>query len=490
MKLRYILTDGREINPQKLEHIIQYIPAVYKIILDLSHNVLDADVLTFLLEVAQISSTFKSIEIKSSNFSSVDINEECSQLIANAIASNQNLTEIILQQMKFCEGGVKIFAEALANNNRISKLSLISCRLNDEDVKLIINAIKQNSALTDLLLAGNSITSEVILEISNMLGNNSTLKSLNISGVSIDSIEAEKLVTSLIQNQSLKELYLSDCDLCPEGMEKIAYLLNNNKSLTTIDISDNQNCGKESFVSFLNAVAQNNNIAKLYISDFSEILHDDVLDLLIDILKTKQTLKVLSVARCNLDDDELIKILDAVNLNQTLNKLFASENRINNENTFSYIREKFNNNLSLMRLDLSDCYGYYTHPFYIKQFNIEIHNSKYSKIAEMVVNAEKFKGTIKVKKLAELVFDVYKDVILDELMFFLEEKTPDNAKIYLEKLRNPTLSLTSQSGDEGLWGMLPQDMSNKVISHILPPYKDTFREKEEVNNKVYATQSL
>lgn len=134
-------------------------------------------------------------------------------IIANAIRTNINLTNLCLSHNSIrCEGALHI-AEALKTNTSLTKLYLNSNRIGDHGACGLAAALTMNTTLIRLEIAYNEIGDTGIQEIATAIKSNSTLTTLSLSGINTNTTDATCLLDAFNYNSTIKRLYFYPSEL-------------------------------------------------------------------------------------------------------------------------------------------------------------------------------------------------------------------------------------------------------------------------------------
>ena len=136
-------------------------------------------------------------------------------------------------------------ANAVAYNDTIKRLLLNDNNMSIRGIKHLAHALKLNDTLQEIYLGNNNIDDDGAYYIAEMLAANKTLQWINLSGNNISDSGAKSIATSLSENMSLQFVYLDYNKIGNEGAEKIADALKNNHSIKRLDLCGNNKVSRD-----------------------------------------------------------------------------------------------------------------------------------------------------------------------------------------------------------------------------------------------------
>jgi NLR family CARD domain-containing protein 3 len=299
--LESLILIGNNIRCEGCLHLCQILKTNSTLqILNLSCNSIGAVGATSLGEVLfyHTYTTLKELYLCYNSISNDGVKGVSKGLVGVHPSSLQVLT---LDDNKFDDSGVCALFKALASNTSLIELSLSSTTYNDEGRKALAEALQLNTSLQNLCLSYSN------------LGN---------QGIQL-------LSDALIINTSLRELDLKGVDMTCEGFIAFSDALllrsSNNHTptvLTTLDVSNNQIC-------------------------------DESIQIFAKALITNTSIQVLNLAGNLIGDDGIRAIANALKVNSSLWYLNLSANVFMNRDSFVFLAEALQINITLRELDIS-----------------------------------------------------------------------------------------------------------------------------------------
>ena len=215
---------------------------------------------------------------------------------------NQTLRILKLENCYLDDEIAGHIATGLTKNSSVKQLNLKSNRSTSVGAARIFKSLEQNSSLEELDLSLNGFFShyqtmtndELGCAVEEMLTTNQTLRILNLQDCALDDVIAGHIATGLTKNTSVKQLNLKSNSITSVGAVQIFKSLEHSTSLEELDLSLNR------FTSF-------------YRSDDSEALGCAVERL----LRVNQTLRILNLQHCHLDDAVMHHIATGLKYNRS-----------------------------------------------------------------------------------------------------------------------------------------------------------------------------
>ena len=166
----------------------------------------------------------------------------------------------------------------------------------------------------------------------------SNLVSLDLAGTSLTNSDAISLALLLKKTTRLETLILVECNV--HNITCVAEALEGNKSLRTLDLSGNLSC-----------IHSNRRYHRHSQSVFSDLPQDSQVDKLADMLSVNQTLQLLRLSDCGLNQDETSTLFQVFisNQNTTLLTLNVSDNHYNTK----HLEEILSSNTSIQYVEIT-----------------------------------------------------------------------------------------------------------------------------------------
>jgi hypothetical protein len=148
-----------------------------------------------------------------------------------------SLQEFVFNVLEKANCEVAELAKLLRQYNRLKSFTITGCKsLQNQEAAAIANIVAANAILEELILSDCGICEEGALHLASMLKINKSLKRLDLSGNQIQDKGAEYIANALINNKNLYSLKLANCAIQNPGLAWIAHLIKLNKYITLIDL--------------------------------------------------------------------------------------------------------------------------------------------------------------------------------------------------------------------------------------------------------------
>lgn len=275
------------------------------------------------LEEADLQHVVKLIEflknLKFLDLSSNNLGETGIKILADSIKSNRSLLSLYLNKNNIDSNGGFYLADSIIKNETLEKLSLSGNKINDNGLSSLLTVLSNNNkTLKYLDISDNQLLNSDLQSISELITQNQTLNILNISNNVIGAVSSHLIGLSLRQNINLSIIYLQNTNLNEES----APLLFKN-------LSDSKIC-------------------EVYLDDnpFGEI----GAILLANVLKSNNSIRFVSLRKCNLTSMSLNCISKVLENNTGLEGLNLEENSFDEQSLIvleKVIKKKNNPNLKI-----------------------------------------------------------------------------------------------------------------------------------------------
>ena len=297
-------------------------------ILDLSGNNITAKYAKIIGNVVKLST-----ELHELNFAQSSIGDSSVGAISECL-TNSSLQILKMPDNYISSKGMKKIVEGIRNNKSLQTLDFSNNRISDDGVKAISEYLQSdNCKLQKLNLSSTSMTSKGAGYIADAIRLNATLmlQELNISynNISDNGIEAisKQLMNNIPQEggqsqvaRGLEKLFISHIKISDNGIRAIKDCLMNNCTLRVLDLS-------------------NNDITSGSIKVIAETLQHN------------SALQILDISNNKIRDDGIISISN--HLNDTLQQLYVSSNRITEKGLERLAKAIKKCNQGLQLLDIS-----------------------------------------------------------------------------------------------------------------------------------------
>ena len=189
-----------------------------------------------IIVIGQALSNISTLKIL--NFQQNQITDKAAESLASVVSSNTGLEKLGLGN-NFLQFGMKVIAKALAKISTLKMLDLNNNILSSKVADDISTIIYSNSSLEKLWLGGSHLGSSII-PILHALKRISSLRELNINNVKGKPEHlACEIADMLERNLAIKDLRLNNNNLNFIRLTKLAKTLSDVKSLEVLDISSN-----------------------------------------------------------------------------------------------------------------------------------------------------------------------------------------------------------------------------------------------------------
>ena len=255
-------------------------------ILDISHNISDSGVLTFIdYLIDNKKNTFHQLRISWSDtvldliFNVTSLNV-CKKRLGNTGAIvvskflyyNTNILKLDISYNDISDDGAVAISEYLMNNNTLQELNMSHNKLSDNGIIKICKVLKMNRTLKILQISYNSISDDGAVAISECLNNNNTLQELEMSHNKVSDNGIINISKALKMNRTLKILQISHNSISDDGAVAISECLTINNTLQELNLSWNSTT-TEGITKIAKALTVNTGLHTL---DLSALVNDPV----------------------------------------------------------------------------------------------------------------------------------------------------------------------------------------------------------------------
>jgi len=169
-------------------------------------------------------------------FHSKELSDENLEVLAEVVRNTEVLEELNLSCNRIALADGR-FAEALAHNDTLRVLYLNQNKIRAEGAKQLASALKNNETLQTIGLDGNQIGDIGAMSLSKALKVNASLLEMSISANDIGYDGAQSLAASLKDNNTLRSLRLRGNKICEGGSQVLADALEHNHSIQSLFIN-------------------------------------------------------------------------------------------------------------------------------------------------------------------------------------------------------------------------------------------------------------
>ena len=247
----------------------------------------------------------------------------------------------------------------LRHSNCFKTLNISYCGRDDQGMKSLASALEMNGSLEELNLTRNhAVTGIRLMALGESLKRNRGLKTLNISDCDIDDQGMKSLASALEMNGSLQMLDLSwNRAVTGIGLMALGESLKRNKGLKTLDISY-CSIDDQGMMSLASALEMNGSLEELNLSG-NRVVTGIGHMALGESLKRNRGLKTLNISRCGIDDQGMMSLASALEMNGSLEELNLSWNVAVTGIGLMALGESLKRNRGLKSLMLYGLYGFY-----------------------------------------------------------------------------------------------------------------------------------
>ena len=321
---------------------------------------------------------------------------------AKALEKNTTLEKLAINRNSFCCESIIAFADMIKINNFLKKIDIssnhIGNNIGDNSIMTIYEALKINTSLQELNISYNNIDINGIIAISRVCFTLSLIKRNNLEALKVNTTLQELIIDNnssgiihifeaLKINKSLKKICFYEGDINDECAIVISDILKFNTQLEILNFSSEVNINKKELEKIIEFLKVNTTLKKLYMFqiDIDENiafllgkclkinntlptrlkpgsgtpeLALQVLDIsfneigngiiaIANFLKINNTLQILYINSCYIDEYGIIEICEALKVNTHLQKLYIGYNNIGENGAIAISRVCFS--LSLIK---------------------------------------------------------------------------------------------------------------------------------------------
>lgn len=276
--------------------------------------------------------------LKYLNLSSVLLNtdDDAHKTVISSILKYNNILEyLILRNNKIRNSSCNLIADNLKENTSLLYLDISNNCIKNKGFKSLVKMLMKNKTLQYISFNSTTLIKKKTCDLlGEVLQINNTLQHLNLSYNILE--DKNVIFKSLRKNSTLKYLELScnqisDCFYLKE-------MIMENTTLTHLDLSYNEiDIEIELHYHLINALKKNNTLEYLNISN--NLFSYKEKCFIADMLKTNNSLKYLIINDSGeyMPDEIVFQIMNALELNNTLQCLILRSFIITNDNIFKFI---------------------------------------------------------------------------------------------------------------------------------------------------------
>ena len=173
------------------------------------------------------------------NLCSCKVTDEGVKSFVQAIEVSTTLQNLDISTNAISSDGALSISDFLKISNTLCMLNLSGNKIRDDGTRKLLEVIRRNTTLQDLNVSRNKITDEGASEISKAIQVNKTLQKLNISKNWISKIGVMRIVEACTENRTLHKLVCTHNNLSKSGLAAINEYIKKENALQIFDASWN-----------------------------------------------------------------------------------------------------------------------------------------------------------------------------------------------------------------------------------------------------------
>ena len=327
------------------------------------------------------------------------VSNEGIKVLVQAVKVNTTLQNLDISYNAISDNGVLYISDFLKFNHTLCKLSVSGNDIGDEGIMKFSDAICVNKTLKDLNMSRNRITNEGANELSKAVQVNKTLEELNISKNWISKEGVMRIVEACTINRTLHKLVCTHNNLSKSGLAAINEFIRKENAIQIFDASWNDTIGSNGYRLAIITIFQLLDIRKAtfqlsgvqqklqsgkdsrkelwcadeitelrYRKEFvlccvdesehlnvcnTDLSHVAQIGIISDCLKLNKKITELNLCCCEVSNEGIKILVQAVEISTTLQKLDISNNAISDDGILS-ISNFLKTNHTLCKLNVSD----------------------------------------------------------------------------------------------------------------------------------------
>ncbi|KAL0245969.1 hypothetical protein GEMRC1_007185 [Eukaryota sp. GEM-RC1] len=312
-------------------------------ILSVSNSLIDLGVSSHLINISKGSFCF-------SPSGSIPFSVEDSSL--NSLVKLPNLKELAINNCRFSPSSINVLCDLIRISDSLTSIDFGNCGLTDDCVLKLIDAVQSNPSIRNLNLNNNCQSLESLLIIFKLVSSQELTANIQISPHSIDvstgtiefgtEVERSDVISlfKTLRSDSLIKILKIQILNGPtlEGLVDLFEILSIKNSVIVLDISSHLiNISKRSFrfsasgsISFsvedssLNSLVKLPNLKELTINNCR--FSPSSINILCDLIRVSDSLTSIDFNNCGLTDDNVLKLINAVQSNRSIRKINLNSN--------------------------------------------------------------------------------------------------------------------------------------------------------------------
>ena len=298
--------------------------------LNISSNAMSYDGILSISNFLKINSTLCEL-----NLSDNIIEDEATRKLSEAIQVNTTLQNLNISENIITDEGTKKLAEAIEMNKALRELNLSKNLVSKEGVMRIVEACTKNRTLHTLVCTHNNLSKSGLAAISEYIRKENAVQIFKASWNTITTKDDQLAIKTIFQLLDMRKAAFQ-----LSGQQKLQSYNDNNASQEELWFAD------EEFLQFCVEEIQYLNVQLLNLSDMTQI------GMISNGLKFNRNVIEVSLCNCQINNEGVKVLLQAVEASATLQNLDISNNAISNVGVL-YISDFLKINYTLCKLNLS-----------------------------------------------------------------------------------------------------------------------------------------
>ena len=219
--------------------------------------------------VNAVAKGLQNLYLKHISFKRTDLNTNVapSSLLAlmNAISTSVCIESLMFYTCQIGSEGVLAILHGLLKSTKLKHFAITHLKLYNNAVDVLCKVIRENKHLTDLVLQGMKLSHDHAHVIAEACAMNKTLQKLDLSYNNIGIIGLTSVCKALQRHRSLRELDLSNEKFSHSEICQIAKLIENSERLDTLYLSGVSETD-DTFELLVDAIQVNNTLQRFFLS--------------------------------------------------------------------------------------------------------------------------------------------------------------------------------------------------------------------------------
>ena len=247
------------------------------------------------------------------DFHDKQLGNEGAKNLAIALKYQKNLKSLNLQNCDITGEGVKFLADALKDRNDLISLNLSYNNLDIKTIQLLFDALKDRENPIELYMSNDYANCIEILKLYNSISHYNLLKSLKLifmyTGFDHEGNNYKKDIMTIF-NPDVKNFIFSDMRIDSERAKILSKIISNRKNIEVLEFSACE-IDEDGIILLANAIENQINLKSLILDSNIDSMTDKGLISIITAMQNKNILEEL-VLSLNLNEDQFQKINEAL----------------------------------------------------------------------------------------------------------------------------------------------------------------------------------